>query len=585
MVCEQCQTWCPVWLLLSLSVAASSQRVVEIPAAHSPLHKVPVLKSAEGRLQVTLRLGAARLRGPAVDVMTRSYGDVPGNTWMIRPGDRLSVLLKNDLEGSLGPDALNNFHHPNTTNLHVHGLHVSPIAPADDVLYTVAHPQASAQYEYHILADHSPGTYWYHPHHHGSTLLQAAGGAAGAIVVQDPPGYLSPQLEAMADQVFVVQDLTASKLKFAAKASHDNLFKAERWSSQDEFLLVNGAPLPVVSAQPGEWQRWRLVMAGMSRYLNLGFGSCEAALLAKDGVYIADFPRFVPRVSIPPGGRADLVVRCPAAPAGKAMEHSITSFKPPVDNPGVHTFEGKVLTVQVDGLPMEGTSAKDLQPWAPPVRPEYLLDTRAREPQCSCSTSMGIGSNSKWIEGHLFAGPKSYMHRSPRNALVERKLSGLDKHPYHQHSWHFQLQETPAGDNPYFKAGDWHDTYVNVQDSEARVRFQTADFHGPLVVHCHDVSHSDKGMIAVEYVEGESDRNCGCDLLSQSEFLSQTALQVAPSVAMGSDTLVAAAVVGLGAMLGLAVGGSVWLVRSWHDPEDMHYSALAKGAANSESTQ
>lgn len=582
MVGKQSQNWCSVCLLLSLSVVVSAQRVVDIPAANSPMREIPVLKSGEGELQVTLRLGAARLQGPAVDVMTRSYGEVPGKTWMIRPGDRLSVLLKNDLEGSWGPDAVNDYHHPNTTNLHVHGLHVSPIAPSDDVLYTVAHPLGSAQYDYHILGDHSPGTYWYHPHHHGSTLIQSAGGAAGAIVVQDPPGYLSPQLEAMVDQVFVVQDLIASKLELAANVSHDHLFKAERWSSQDELLLVNGAPLPVVSARPGEWQRWRLVMAGLSRYLNLGFGSCEVALLAKDGVYIADFPRFVPRVSIPPGGRADLVVRCPAGPAGKVVEHSVTSFTRPADK-GINTFVGKVFTVRVDGLQKEGASSRDLQPWAPPMRPEYLRDTRAQEAQCSCSTSMGIGKNSKWIEGHLFSGPKSYMHRSPTNALVERNLSGLDKHPYHQHSWHFQLQETPAGDDPYFKAGDWHDTYLNVQDSEARVRFKTADFYGPLVLHCHDVSHSDKGMIAVEYVGANSD--CGCDLLSQSEFLSRTALQVVPVAPMGSDTLVAAAVVGLGAMLGLAVGGSAWLVRSWRDPEDMHYSAMAEGAGNSDSAQ
>merc|ERR1719215_2429668 len=116
--------------------------------------------------------------------MTRSYGDVPGKTWMIRPGDRVSVSLKNDLEGSWGPDAINNFHHPNSTNLHVHGLHVSPVAPADDVFGIRLRPGESNRHEYQLLPDHSPGTYWAHPHHHGSVVIQAGAGAASALLVR-----------------------------------------------------------------------------------------------------------------------------------------------------------------------------------------------------------------------------------------------------------------------------------------------------------------------------------------------------------------------------------------------------------------
>eukprot|EP00913_Durusdinium_trenchii_P020816 g19555.t1 len=58
-----------------------------------------------------------------------------------------------------------------------------------------------------------------------------------------------------------------------------------------------------------------------------------------------------------------------------------------------------------------------------------------------------------------------------------------------------QLQDTPAGNDPYFKAGDWHDTYQNVLDSKARVRFSTVDFSGPEVVHCHALSHSDRASM------------------------------------------------------------------------------------------
>ena len=53
------------------------------------------------------------------------------------------------------------------------------------------------------------------------------------------------------------------------------------------------------------------------------------ALLAKDGIYIEDFPRWISHVSLPPEGRADVVARCPGSKDG--LEHTVNSH----DWPGV----------------------------------------------------------------------------------------------------------------------------------------------------------------------------------------------------------------------------------------------------------
>merc|ERR1712216_87791 len=48
----------------------------------------------------------------------------------------------------------------------------------------------------------------------------------------------------------------------------------------------------------------------------------------------------------------------------------------------------------------------------------------------------------------------------------------------------------------------------------------TRDFAGPFIVHCHNLGHLDKGMLAVELVKGQS---CHCELQSHShspEFMS-----------------------------------------------------------------
>src|SRR5207302_507082 len=71
----------------------------------------------------------------------------------------------------------------NGTNLHAHGLWVSPTGNSDNVLISI-NPQVSFDYQYDIPPDHPSGTFWYHSHRHGSTALQVSSGMAGALIVR-----------------------------------------------------------------------------------------------------------------------------------------------------------------------------------------------------------------------------------------------------------------------------------------------------------------------------------------------------------------------------------------------------------------
>ena len=71
----------------------------------------------------------------------------------------------------------------NITNLHFHGLHVSPAGNSDNVLLEVA-PGQKFQYEINIPADHPAGTFWYHSHRHGSTALQVSSGMVGPLIIK-----------------------------------------------------------------------------------------------------------------------------------------------------------------------------------------------------------------------------------------------------------------------------------------------------------------------------------------------------------------------------------------------------------------
>ena len=108
---------------------------------------------------------------------TRAFnGAVPGPTIMVKPGDQLKIHLYNELPAN--PDDIASLEDKsemrlqNSVNLHTHGLHVSSIAPADDVLNIQVHPGFEFHYEYSIVDSQTPGSFWYHPHFKGPATLQ-----------------------------------------------------------------------------------------------------------------------------------------------------------------------------------------------------------------------------------------------------------------------------------------------------------------------------------------------------------------------------------------------------------------------------
>jgi FtsP/CotA-like multicopper oxidase with cupredoxin domain len=107
-----------------------------------------------------------------------------------------------------------------TTNLHVHGLFVSPQPCSDEVLHSTIYPanwtravslqpcQTAADeltYTYDLPADHPSGLYWYHTHRHGMAEQQTQMGLVGAIIVEDD-GDAYRRSIGVTDQVLIVAD-------------------------------------------------------------------------------------------------------------------------------------------------------------------------------------------------------------------------------------------------------------------------------------------------------------------------------------------------------------------------------------------
>jgi len=192
-------------------------------------------------------------------------------TLRLSPGDQLKINYINDLPArpqetcAITPCM-------DMTNLHFHGLTVSPDAPQDDVLDMMAMPGQSLRYTVQIPQDHPPGLYWYHTHPHGESHRQVLDGMSGAIVIEGIESYFPP-LVGLPERVLVVRgrsvvsDPKSADLKRRVELSSD-ICGAES-EPPEEVFTVNGAVRPQIEIASGERQFWRVVNASADRYVDL----------------------------------------------------------------------------------------------------------------------------------------------------------------------------------------------------------------------------------------------------------------------------------------------------------------------------
>jgi len=127
--------------------------------------------SKNGMLQLTLVADEKLIKYRDTTRWAMTYNGVfPAPTLRAKPGDTLKIKLVNKLSQA--------------TNLHTHGLHVSPAKNSDNPL-VIIEPGASYEYEIKIPKTQKSGTFWYHPHHHELSAGQVASGLAGVLVVED----------------------------------------------------------------------------------------------------------------------------------------------------------------------------------------------------------------------------------------------------------------------------------------------------------------------------------------------------------------------------------------------------------------
>jgi FtsP/CotA-like multicopper oxidase with cupredoxin domain len=461
-----------------------------VPVMDQPLVEPVIRRSVNGVLSTSLRCAYAYRDIGGTRLYLRSYEGGPAPTLRMKPGETLKIRLINDLPPNrdILPGNPSYPHQLNNTNLHFHGAHCSPSGIADNVMRSMV-PGNSYAIEIPLPADHTSGTYWYHPHHHGSADVQVASGMVGAIIVEGDFADV-PEIVQARDRIMLLTQIVFDA--FNMVEDFGTLFP----ETATRFLAINGQRRPVIDMRPGEVQRWRLVGSQYQDNMLLELDQHRLNLIACDGIPLGTMQETT-QLLIAPGQRADVLVQ-----AGGPGTYELNAM--PFDQ-GHPSPTGPLARVVVAGekLPMK----------LPAALPKPPIDS-IRDSEITGRRTLVLGATSPendvaghWqeysfnVDGNVFDA--SRIDQRVRLGAVEewtiRNTHAHDDHVFHIHTNPFQVVEVsgePQADRP------WRDTAIVPRPAKGGsivIRSRFLDYTGVFMMHCHMMNHEEMGMMqAVE---------------------------------------------------------------------------------------
>ena len=309
---------------------------VPVPVATDELREPPVFSSVDGTLDLLIvakpavitqfapyqptgwvyevcpRPNDGATRCPASASNGNEYG---GTRLQLSPGDLLKVRLVNQLppvaDAATARLSGEGFLALNPTNLHLHGMLVSPkYATAGDATWgdnvfvynfnsANGSPMADSNlhgtalfdvidYSVQVPTSHPSGLYWFHPHVHGITQNQIAAGLSGIVTVGQVSDYAcagatcgSSKAAAVAVRHLILKDTEVLKDGTLMSQVSSNFcdgpqdtptqggcagvnagysdFSGGRW-----FFTINGQEYPTITVGAPAGQIWRIVNSSAS---------------------------------------------------------------------------------------------------------------------------------------------------------------------------------------------------------------------------------------------------------------------------------------------------------------------------------
>lgn len=447
------------------TVRADEPASVEGNSIYPPLLAPTEFRSHDGRLELTLEARRTRVRLGQTDIDAATYNGVYGGPVLrLHPGDTLSLHLTNSL--------------PQPTNIHFHGLNVSPQGHGDNSIHMVAAGEAW-DYEIAIPKNHPPGVYWFHTHAHEAAERQLMGGLSGTLVV-----------EGFQDAVPATAPLK-ERLLALKEFSPDRHGKLNRVPKPYHVVIktINGQLMPRIDIQPGESQLWRFSDQTANTYFRMVLEGHRFTVIGRDGQPLAA-PEQVAELIIGPSQRTDVIVTAPAAGQFKLVAKP-TSTGPAGDMFAQQDMALLVAAAVPGAAPPAPLGALRIVGAPPAPIPGDRID-KQRTVTFSEDPVTGL-----FFINHVTFDPKRVDLKVPLGAIEEWTVrnSSEELHVFHLHQVHFQVLSINGKPVPFSSLVDT----VNVPihgEVKIRVAFTDPNIVGRFMFHCHILEHEDKGMMA-----------------------------------------------------------------------------------------
>ena len=503
---------------------------------------------------IALALASAAPSYPApvtvVDTALRRYaGGFPAPTLRVRAGDSLRMRLINRLPASpKGQASLKFLNYQNSTNLHFHGLHVSPDKVGDlygdyvvDMPDAGVVPGAVRQHQIDIPLDHPPGIFWYHPHLHGSSGGQVGSGMFGAILIEDPANRLFDPALVRERIIFV------HKYNLNASGRTDSFYDSA--ITAPSVFLLNGSLQPTIMMRPGEMQVWHFINSATFYPFNPVLDGHTMQAFRRDGdpipqglqpINAETAAKFHPKAwasnlqawpgsVASPGSRISVLVKASDTPGDYLLRSALSPW---TDNSNFQQYEEVVARIRVQGEPMQmelpsaATVLANTTRYADfaPITDKELADNGGvtrnvvlgvvplndpRIPQPppageEWSVPPGDEGGSRFA-GVVFAAGNSTnmapfqsgsaLSQTVRlNDVEEWTVVGADSFP---HPFHIHVNDSYVVkiNGQQLAAPFWADTVAIPPGGSITFRMRFKDFKGKFVWHCHALDHEDLGMM------------------------------------------------------------------------------------------
>ena len=425
----------------------------------------PEYRSQDGVLAVTIEAARTQVTLGDRTVQGATYNGVyAGPVLRVKPGDTLRMHFVNHL--------------PQNTNVHFHGLAVSPEGHGDNSMHMVK-PGEAWDYVIPIPKDHPPGVYWYHTHGHDFAERQLMGGLSGTLVIEGFQDEL-PASKPLVEHLFALKEFSAGgggKLNAVPKPLNGNL------------RSLNGQVDPQIDMQPGETQLWRFSGQTSNAYFRLRLDGATLRIVGKDARPILT-PHVVDEVDIGPSERVDVLVTVPTA--GR-----------------FHLVAGKVSTGPAgDRFPAQEMALLNVAPDASRQSPAPLGPLVVNAPKQQPVSGDRIDARRTvvfsedpvtglFFINHQTFDPERTDLRIPLGNIEEWTVRNASEelHVFHIHQLAFQVVSINGKPQPFEGLRDTIDVPIH-GEVKLRMAFTDPVILGRFMYHCHILEHEDKGMMA-----------------------------------------------------------------------------------------